>query len=356
MSAGRARRRRRRRPPGQRRRAGRREEVRRGGGGDPARAVGAPADAKALTLLALVRYKLGRLEDAHATYREIAGAAPHDAGARRNLGPAGAQAGRIDEALPELEMAVRIAPGDGRAWSYLGYVYAKKGEVVAGGGRVSPRRPGRARERARSGRQGAAARPRRRGGTARQHAGARWRWRPPLPPLTPPMPPRRAGRDADRRAGGSRRARDPPMPAATRVEAAAHAVRPPPSSVGRTSAAARGRAGAAAVVRAGAARPGAGAVDPGRRVSAGDRRRGPRARRRHPGGLGHAQVGAGRPARAGAGQHASRWGARVGRRSFASPAAARSGSPAPSTRWLPLRLADDVLYVREDRVLAFEGR
>ena len=24
-------------------------------------------------------------------------------------------------------------------------------------------------------------------------------------------------------------------------------------------------------------------------------------------------------------------------------------------RWLPLRLADDVLYVREDRVLAFEG-
>ncbi len=27
-------------------------------------------------------------------------------------------------------MAVRIAPGDGRAWSYLGYAYAKKGEVV----------------------------------------------------------------------------------------------------------------------------------------------------------------------------------------------------------------------------------
>ncbi len=90
----------------------------------------APTDAKALTLLALVRYKLGRLEDAHATYRQLAGAAPHDAGARRNLGLLSLKLGRIDEALPDLEMAVRIAPGDARAWSYLGYIYAKKGEVV----------------------------------------------------------------------------------------------------------------------------------------------------------------------------------------------------------------------------------
>ena len=27
-------------------------------------------------------------------------------------------------------MAVRLTPGDERAWSYLGYAYAKKGEVV----------------------------------------------------------------------------------------------------------------------------------------------------------------------------------------------------------------------------------
>ena len=83
-----------------------------------------PADAKALTLLALVRYKLGRFEDAHATYREIASAAPHDAGARRNLGLLALKLERIDDAVPELEMAVRIAPNDGRAWSYLGYAYA----------------------------------------------------------------------------------------------------------------------------------------------------------------------------------------------------------------------------------------
>jgi uncharacterized protein (AIM24 family) len=90
----------------------------------------APKNVQALNLLALVRYKLGRLEEAHATYREIAGAAPTDAHARRNLGLIALKLGHVDEALPELEMAVRLTPTDERAWSYLGYAYAKKGEVV----------------------------------------------------------------------------------------------------------------------------------------------------------------------------------------------------------------------------------
>ena len=90
----------------------------------------APKNVQALNLLALVRYKLGRLEEAHATYREIAGASPQDAHARRNLGLIALKLGHVDEALPELEMAVRLTPGDERAWSYLGYAYAKKGEVV----------------------------------------------------------------------------------------------------------------------------------------------------------------------------------------------------------------------------------
>jgi len=91
---------------------------------------GAPRNAQALNLLALVRYKLGRLEEAHSTYREIAGASPQDAHARRNLGLIALKLGHVDEALPELEMAVRLAPTDERAWSYLGYAYAKKGDVV----------------------------------------------------------------------------------------------------------------------------------------------------------------------------------------------------------------------------------
>src|SRR5204862_4816487 len=89
-----------------------------------------PKNVQALNLLALVRYKLGRLEEAHSTYREIAGASPQDAKARRNLGLMALKLGNVDEALPELEMAVRLTPGDERAWSYLGYAYAKKGDVV----------------------------------------------------------------------------------------------------------------------------------------------------------------------------------------------------------------------------------
>jgi uncharacterized protein (AIM24 family) len=91
---------------------------------------GLPADLRALNLLALVRFKLGRLEEARATYREIAGAAPNDAAVRRNLGLLALKLDNIDEAIPELEMAARLVPADKQAWSYLGYAYAKKGQTV----------------------------------------------------------------------------------------------------------------------------------------------------------------------------------------------------------------------------------
>jgi Flp pilus assembly protein TadD/uncharacterized protein (AIM24 family) len=92
---------------------------------------GLPGDLRALNLLALVRFKLGRLDEARATYREIAAASPNDAAARRNLGLLALKLERIEEAIPELEMAARLSPGDLQAWSYLGYAYAKKGEAVA---------------------------------------------------------------------------------------------------------------------------------------------------------------------------------------------------------------------------------
>jgi tetratricopeptide (TPR) repeat protein len=92
---------------------------------------GLPADLRALNLLALVRVKLGRLEEARATYRDISAAAPNDAAARRHLGLLSLKLERVEEAIPDLEMAARLAPGDQQAWSYLGYAYAKKGETVA---------------------------------------------------------------------------------------------------------------------------------------------------------------------------------------------------------------------------------
>jgi uncharacterized protein (AIM24 family) len=91
---------------------------------------GLPADLRALNLLALVRFKLGRLEEARTTYREIAAAAPNDVSARRNLGLLSLKLDHVDEAIPDLEMAARLAPNDKQAWSYLGYAYAKKGQTV----------------------------------------------------------------------------------------------------------------------------------------------------------------------------------------------------------------------------------
>lgn len=91
---------------------------------------GLPADVRALNLLALVRFKLGRLEEARTTYREVANVAPNDAAARRSLGLLALKLEHLDEAITELEMAARLAPADQQAWSYLGYSYAKKGDTV----------------------------------------------------------------------------------------------------------------------------------------------------------------------------------------------------------------------------------
>jgi tetratricopeptide (TPR) repeat protein len=288
--------------------------------------AGVPADARALNLLALVRYKLGRLEDAHATYREIAGATPQDAGARRNLGLLALKLGRLDEALPELEMAVRMAPGDERAWSYLGYTYAKKGKLVEAA--AAFRRAG----------QDALA------GELEQSAKVQAHRAPPLTrvafarpvALAPPLP-----------APGAESRREP------RVEASAHAmpgaiaetlgppqpreVEPIPllsfvlSRLGQAPAPAP-PAGALrltisdeAHARADAILAGSGALkwEPGFRRAQGRCSTEPLGDERRPyfrlTGAGEVRI---------------------------------AGAPG---RWLPLRLADDVLYVREDRVLAFEG-
>ena len=191
--------------------------------GEILRALSAsPADAKALTLLALVRYKLGRLEDAHATYRELAGAAPHDAGARRNLGLLALKLERFDEALPELEMAVRIAPGDGRAWSYLGYAYAKKGEVVQAA--AAFRRAGQdalANELDQAAKVQRPPTPVSRGSMGSGSLGRPVALAPPLPPMPPAVATEK--RPPSWKEPSARRPEDPAPP---RVEAAAHAVRP----------------------------------------------------------------------------------------------------------------------------------
>ncbi|MEO7669113.1 MAG: AIM24 family protein, partial [Polyangia bacterium] len=88
----------------------------------------APTDLRGLKLLALVRFKLGRLDEARSACRELAVALPHDAGIRLKLGLIALKLDGIDEAIDELEMAVRLAPDDSRPWSYLGFAYARRGE------------------------------------------------------------------------------------------------------------------------------------------------------------------------------------------------------------------------------------
>jgi hypothetical protein len=87
-----------------------------------------PSDLRGLKLLALVRFKLGHLDQARALCREIAAAVPGDAGVRLKLGLIALKLDRLDESVQELELAARLAPDDVRPWNYLGFAYARCGD------------------------------------------------------------------------------------------------------------------------------------------------------------------------------------------------------------------------------------
>ncbi len=321
--------------------------------GEILRALSAsPADAKALTLLALVRYKLGRLEDAHATYRELAGAVPHDAAARRNLGLLALKLERIDDALPELEMAVRIAPGDGRAWSYLGYAYAKKGEVVQAA--AAFRRAGQdalANELDQAAKVQRPPTPISRGGSSGSGSiGRPVALAPPLPPMPPAVATEK--RPSSWKEPGARRPEDLAPP---RVEAAAHSVRPADREPSVDN-------------------PQPREVEPVPLLSFVLARLGQAPPPSIPAGALRLVIADEAHARADAilaGSGPVKWEPGVRRaqgRVSTEPMGREGGAPffrltgggeiriaGAANRWLPLRLADDVLYVREDRVLAFEG-
>ena len=89
-----------------------------------------PHDLRVLKLLALVRFKLGRLLEASQVYRDAAVIAPEDPTVRLNLGLIALKLESFAEAARELEAAVRAQPEDRRAWSYLGYAYARSGASV----------------------------------------------------------------------------------------------------------------------------------------------------------------------------------------------------------------------------------
>lgn len=91
----------------------------------------APSDVRALKLLALVRFKLGRLEEARSACRQILAVVPRDAATRLNLGLIALRLERFDEAVEELGMAARLAPQDTKAWGYLGHAHLQRGDLEA---------------------------------------------------------------------------------------------------------------------------------------------------------------------------------------------------------------------------------
>ena len=84
-----------------------------------------PRDLRVLKLLALVRFKLGHLAESRQVYREASEVAPDDPTVRLNLGLIALKLDSFAEAALELEATVRLQPDDRRAWSYLGYAYAR---------------------------------------------------------------------------------------------------------------------------------------------------------------------------------------------------------------------------------------
>jgi uncharacterized protein (AIM24 family) len=84
-----------------------------------------PRDLRVLKLLALVRFKLGHLAESRQVYRAASEVAPDDPTVRLNLGLIALKLDAFAEAALELEAAVRLQPEDRRAWSYLGYAYAR---------------------------------------------------------------------------------------------------------------------------------------------------------------------------------------------------------------------------------------
>ena len=290
-------------------------------------------------------------------------------------------------------MAVRLAPADERAWSYLGYAYAKKGEVVEAAAAfrrakqdalatelehaATVRRPptpsfhfGHVAAAAAARATPACATPRPLGRAAAPTPAA---WPPTggerrsLPAVAPTTG---AGGRARRQRGrpsfgaalarrrrvsaSGRRSPGPAAAAAVCGSPLAPAGRGTRSGLGTPGKPVEAVAGVAAGVRAVAARAVAGAVAAGRSAAAHDRRRGPRPRAtrcsRGPGAL--EWQPAFRRAQGRRGTEPSATGGPF----FRLTGAGDIWIAGTAERWLPVALTDDVLYVREDRVLAFDGQ
>jgi len=89
-----------------------------------------PGDPKALGLLGLTLFRLSDFQGALPVYRELVAATPTDPSLRMNLGLVYLKLGQADEAIDELTHSRDLDPSQTRAVSYLGLAYARKGEYA----------------------------------------------------------------------------------------------------------------------------------------------------------------------------------------------------------------------------------
>ncbi len=89
-----------------------------------------PEDPKAMGLVGLACFQLQDYDEALATYRALVTNVPNDASYRLNLGLVYLKLGKADEAIDELRKTREIDPGMSKALDYLGLAYARAGHYL----------------------------------------------------------------------------------------------------------------------------------------------------------------------------------------------------------------------------------
>lgn len=87
-----------------------------------------PGDLKALSLLGLVYFRLGRFDEARTIYESLVEQQPQDASLHLNLGLVYLKQGHTKQAIPALARARDADPGQARTVGYLALAYARDGQ------------------------------------------------------------------------------------------------------------------------------------------------------------------------------------------------------------------------------------
>ena len=89
-----------------------------------------PDEPRAQNLMAMVRYRAGRYQEAYAVYRDLCARAPDDTSLRLNLGLVELRMGRNPEAAQSLRRVVEREPDNLKAQGYLGLALMRGGELA----------------------------------------------------------------------------------------------------------------------------------------------------------------------------------------------------------------------------------